>query len=105
MPSICFEGFPRTLAEAFAAGLPVIASRLGAMATSIDHGRTGLLFEPGNPTDLAEKLRWAQENPEAMATMGRAARAEYEARYTPEKNYELLMDIYAEAIDVSQQGV
>lgn len=104
MPSICYEGFPRTLAEAFAAGLPVIASRLGAMATSIEDGRTGLLFEPGNAADLAAKLHWAQANPEAMAEMGCAARAEYEARYTPEKNYEMLMDIYAEAIAAKQQS-
>lgn len=103
MPSVWYEGFPRTIVEAFAAGLPVIASRLGAMATSIDDGRTGLLFEPGNTADLAAKLRWAQANPEAMTEMGRAARAEYEARYTPEKNYEMLLDIYAEAISREQQ--
>lgn len=104
MPSVWYEGFPRTIVEAFAAGLPVIASRLGAMATSIDDGRTGLLFEPGNAADLAAKLRWAQANPEAMAEMGRAARIEYEARYTPARNYEMLMDIYAEAISAKQQS-
>lgn len=104
MPSVWYEGFPRTLVEAFAAGLPVIASRLGAMATSIDDGRTGLLFEPGSASDLAAKLRWAQANPEAMAEMGLAARMEYEARYTPDKNYERLMDIYAEAISAKRQN-
>jgi glycosyltransferase involved in cell wall biosynthesis len=104
MPSVWYEGFPRTIVEAFATGLPVIASRLGAMATSIDDGRTGLLFEPGNAADLAEKLRWAQANPEAMAEMGHAARAEYETRYTPEKNYEMLMGIYTEAMIAKQQS-
>ncbi|MDO9009373.1 MAG: glycosyltransferase, partial [Thiobacillus sp.] len=60
VPSICFENFPRTIAEAFACGLPVIASRIGALADIVTDGETGLLFEPGNPRDLADKLAWAQ---------------------------------------------
>jgi hypothetical protein len=35
--------------------------------------------------------------------MGRAARAQYEARYTPKQNYELLLDIYTAAIDVHRR--
>ncbi len=104
MPSIWYEGFPRTLVEAFAAGLPVIASRLGAMAVLVKDGYTGLLFEPGNAADLAAKLQWAQDNPERMNEMGLAARAEYEARYTPEKNYTALMEIYADAIEAEHRG-
>lgn len=98
LPSICYENFPRTLVEAYACGLPVIASRLGAMAELVRDGETGLLFEPGNAEDLAAKMRWARANPEAMAAMGRAARAEYEAKYTPEINYRQLMAIYEAAI-------
>ena len=98
MPSLWYENFPRTLVEAFACGLPVIGSRLGALAELIEEGRTGLLFEPGNAADLAEKIRWALANPNAMRTMGKAARAEYEAKYTAERNYQQLMAIYAEAI-------
>ena len=97
MPSIWYENFPRTLVEAFACGLPVIASRLGAMAELVEDGRTGLLSEPGNAEDLAAKLRWAQSNPEAMRRMGENARAEYEAKYTPELNYRQLMSIYEDA--------
>lgn len=98
MPSIWYENFPRTLVEAFACGLPVIASRLGAMAALIEDGKTGLLFEPGNAQDLAAKMQWAEANPEAMRRMGEAARAEYEAKYTAEKNYQQLMTIYEDAI-------
>lgn len=98
MPSIWYENFPRTLVEAFACGLPVIASRLGAMAELIEDGRTGLLFEPGNEIDLAEKIAWAESHPDTMRRMGDAARAEYEAKYTPEINYHQLMEIYTEAI-------
>lgn len=98
MPSIWYENFPRTLVEAFACGLPVIASRLGAMAELIEHGVTGLLFEPGNAQDLADKLQWADSNPQEMLTMGKAARSEYEAKYTSAINFKQLMDIYQDAI-------
>ena len=73
-PSEWYEGFPLTILEAFAAGLPVIASRLGAMADIVEDHRTGLLFDPGNPIDLATKITWAHDNPEAMMIMGGNAR-------------------------------
>lgn len=98
LPSICYENSPRTIVEAYASGLPVIASRLGSLADIVKDGVTGLLFRPGDAGDLAEKLAWAEAHPEEMMRMGRAARAEYEAKYTPERNYELLMDIYEDAI-------
>lgn len=98
LPSICYENSPRTIVEAFSCGLPVIASRLGALADIVTDGETGLLFTPGDPADLARKIAWAQAHPEQMARMGQAARAEYEARYTPERNHEMLMDIYDDAI-------
>jgi len=99
MPSIWYENFPRTLVEAFACGLPVIASRLGAMAELIDDGFTGLLFEPGNAKDLAEKMQWADRHPEEMLKMGREARWEYETKYTSAINFKQLMAIYKDAID------
>lgn len=98
MPSIGYENFPRTLVEAYAHGLPVIASRLGAMAELVRDGTTGLLFEPGSADDLAAKLAWAQANPSAMDEMGANARREYEQRYAPEINYRQLIAIYRDAI-------
>lgn len=94
VPSICYENFPRTIAEAFASGLPVIASRIGALADIVCDGETGLLFEPGNPQDLADKLAWALAHPEQMAAMGRNARAQYEAEFSAGVNYRRLMEIY-----------
>lgn len=99
LPSICYENFPRTLVEAFASGLPVIASRLGAMAELVEDGVTGLLFEPGDSSALRERLRWALEHPQDMAAMGQRARAAYETHYTAERNHAQLMTIYQEAID------
>lgn len=102
LPSISYENSPRTIVEAYASGLPVIASRLGALADIIHDGVTGLLFTPGDAADLAAKVRWAQAHPDEMLDMGRAARAEYEVQYTPERNHTLLMEIYEDAISRTQ---
>ena len=96
-PSEGYEGFPMTIAEAFACGLPVVASRLGAMAEIVEDQRTGLLFRPGDPENLAEKVEWAWGHPKELAEIGREARREYEQKYTAEKNYEILMEIYERA--------
>ncbi len=98
LPSIWYENFPRTLVEAFGAGLPVIASRLGAMAELVEPGVTGLLFDPGNARELGELLRWAAAHPARMADMGVRARARFEALYAPDINYTRLVDIYRAAI-------
>jgi glycosyltransferase involved in cell wall biosynthesis len=94
LPSIWYEGFPMVIVEAFSVGLPVIASNLGSMATLVEHRRTGLHFRPGDAEDLAAKIDWAVNHPEEMARMGHEARKEYLAKYTPEHNYEMLMEIY-----------
>jgi glycosyltransferase involved in cell wall biosynthesis len=101
LPSIWYENFPRTLVEAFGAGLPVIASRLGAMAELIEPGVTGLLFEPGDAQELSRLLRWADEHPARMAEMGANARARFDALYTPDINYARLVEIYRAAIGES----
>lgn len=98
VPSICYENSPRAIVEAFSCGLPVIASRLGALADLVRDGVTGLLFQPGDASDLVAKMAWARAHPEQMIRMGQAARAEYEAKYTPDRNHEMLMEIYEDAI-------
>lgn len=98
MPSIWYETFGMVLIEAYASSLPVIASRLGAMADLVEEGVTGLLFNPGDPVDLAAKMLWAEQHPEAMRKMGENARKKYEEFYTPDANYQQLMAIYRQAI-------
>ena len=88
-----------TIVEAFACGLSVVASRLGAMAEIVEHNRTGLLFQHGNPEDLAAKVEWVWKHPQVMAEMGQEARREYETKYTAERNYEILMSIYLQAMN------
>jgi glycosyltransferase involved in cell wall biosynthesis len=93
-PSESYEGFPMTIAEAFATGLPVVACHQGAMGEIVQDRQTGLLFTPGDANDLAAKVGWALAHPTEVADMGRRARYEFEAKYTAQRNYELLRDIY-----------
>ncbi len=98
MPSTWYEGFPVMLALSLANGLPIIASRLGAMEEVVQDGKTGLLFTPGDAADLREKVTWAFEHPEQMREMGRNARADFDQKYSADANYAILMDIYETAI-------
>ncbi|MFT4933466.1 MAG: glycosyltransferase involved in cell wall biosynthesis [Pseudoalteromonas distincta] len=96
MPSVWYEGFPMTIVEAYASGLPVIASRLGSLAEIVRHGETGLLFEPGSAELLATALREADQL--ELARMGTTSLEEYQMLYTPERNLEMLLDIYGRAL-------
>jgi glycosyltransferase involved in cell wall biosynthesis len=97
-PSLWYENFPMVIAEAFACSTPVIGSRLGALEVIVQDGHTGLHFAPGDPADLATKVEWAWNHPEKVQVMGSNARQEFETKYTAEKNYTLLMEIYERAI-------
>lgn len=93
-PSICYENFSITLLEAFACGVPVVASGLGSIAEMIDDGQTGLHAAVGNAEALAERVRWLWERPDTAFRMGREARATFEARYTATRHYQMIHDIY-----------
>lgn len=94
LPSLAHEGFPLVLVEAFAAGLPVVASGHGSLAELVADGITGRHVAPGDVAGLARALRWAVDHPADLARMGRAARAAYATRHTPDAAYARLMAIY-----------
>lgn len=104
LPSEWYEGFPMTLVEALGVGLPVVGSRLGALGALIEPGRTGLLFRPGDAADLAAQALWLWTHPQERRQMRLEAHRTFEASYTPERNYEQLMGIYAAAREQSGQG-
>ena len=98
VPSQWPEAFGLAVIEAFACGVPVIATRIGAFPELIEEGRTGLMFGPGSSTELANKVKWAVQHPLEMDAIGIAARGEYERRYTAATNYPLLSGIYEKTI-------
>lgn len=81
VPSVCYEGFPMVIAEAYACGVPVIAAGHGGLAEIVRDGSTGLHFAPGNVDDLAAKVEWAWKHTQEMEAMGRSARKEFETKY------------------------
>jgi glycosyltransferase involved in cell wall biosynthesis len=98
MPSTWYETFGRTVVEAFARGTPVVAARIGALTELVDEGRTGLLFAPGDAPDLAAQVERLLADPVRLERMRRAARLEYECKYTAETNYGMLLGIYEQAL-------
>lgn len=93
-PSLWYETFGRTLVESFSCGKPVVASRIGTATEIIQDGVTGLHFTPGDDGDLSEKVSWLWRHPSFITQMGITARNTYLKKYSLEKNYEILMNIY-----------
>jgi glycosyltransferase involved in cell wall biosynthesis len=104
MPSQWYEGFPVTLVEAFATGLPALVSRIGSLAALVEEGKTGLQFEAGNAADLAGQVRLLFSNPGLLQQMRRAARGEYEMKYTAERNYAILAAVYRSVVQHAFSG-
>ena len=74
VPSLWYENAPRVIAEAYAAGVPVVASRIGALAEKVSEGENGLLFTPDNAAELAQTLQRLIDDPALLALLQPAQR-------------------------------
>jgi glycosyltransferase involved in cell wall biosynthesis len=81
LPTLAQEGLGRTAVEAMGVGRPVVASRLGGLPATVEDGVTGLLFEPGDPADLAARLETLLDDPALRERLGLAGRRRFEERY------------------------
>ena len=81
-PTVAEEALGRTAVEAMAVGRPVVASRIGGLPSTILDGATGLLFEPGNVSDLAGKLHRLLDEPVLREQLGVNGRRRFEMEYT-----------------------
>ncbi len=94
-PSNWYENFPYVLIESLSLGIPVIASRIGGIPEVIEEGKTGLLFQPGNLEELREKISVLAGNRKLLASMRSEARRTALQKYSEEKGYEALWEIYS----------
>ncbi len=73
---------PMKLLDLLAAGVPVVADRVGQAYEYVADGRSGLLVEPGNRTAMAEAVASLLSDPERLRAMGEAARADARSRWS-----------------------
>jgi glycosyltransferase involved in cell wall biosynthesis len=84
--------------EAFAHAVPAVAPALGVFPDLVRHGETGVLFRPGDLSDLRSQMRRLTD-PEYSMRLGAAAGRVYEASFAPERNLEALLSVYQDAIE------
>jgi glycosyltransferase involved in cell wall biosynthesis len=97
VPSMCFENFPRVIAEAFACGRPVIGSALGAVGEIVRDGECGLTFPHGDVAALGRALRGMLTDDGLADRLGAQARDEFLRKYTADRNFEMLLSVYRSA--------
>lgn len=91
-----------TIVEAFASGLPVIASDIGSLSCIIDHNHNGLKFPVSEPLQLRDHIMALTEDAGLRRRLGMGALQSYRELYSEEVNSRQLLSIYADAIDTSR---
>lgn len=97
VPSLWYEAAPRGILEAYASGVPVVASRIGALPEVVEEGVTGVLAEPGRPESWTGAMGRLAEDRESDR-LGEGAFRAWTDRYTPEHGIRDLEAAYREAL-------
>ena len=97
------ENAPMVIAEAMAAGVPVVATRVGGIPDMIRHGETGLLYEPGDLDALTSCLRSLLRDAGLCERLGREARHWAQAVYAPERVAEATVDVYRRLLRLDER--
>ena len=92
------EGVPQALLQAFATGVPVVASRIGGIPEVVTDGETGLLVESDSVPALVAAIGRVLDDPDASARRARAARALVEAHFSHARSIDRLLDLYEELL-------
>lgn len=95
VPSTAHEATTRVILEAYAAGVPVVASNCGGIAEIVSDGETGFLTPPADPGRLAAKISELGSNPAALQRAAAAARRVVQERYTLRRYQDRVMSILA----------
>jgi glycosyltransferase involved in cell wall biosynthesis len=94
----CYEGFPTVLLEAMSHGLPVVCSHIGGLPEIVEDGKSGLLYEPGNVDELADRIRTLWQDSALCQKLGEAGRRKVQEDYAAERLMDGLMGIYEKVI-------
>jgi glycosyltransferase involved in cell wall biosynthesis len=103
VPSEWYENYPMSVVESLACGTPVIGSRIGGIPEIIKDGHNGLLFEPGNAGQLAEKILDLLSNPQRTIMMGRQGRQQVQTVNHPEQHYKQTMQFYRRLVPITER--
>ncbi len=105
VPSICFEGMPITILEAYSVGTAVLCSNIGPLPELIATGKTGLTFDPHNKNDIIRALTaWSTKMKDEKDEITKTCSSYYFSNFTPELNKEKLLAIYQDAIHDKNQN-
>jgi glycosyltransferase involved in cell wall biosynthesis len=105
VPSDWYEGFPMVIAESFACGTPVLASRIGSLDELVQEGVTGRKFNPGDAGSLTAALRMMLFEESTLSDMRRNSRAYFDAHLTEDMNYSQLLSVYSGVIAGRTRGI
>jgi len=97
VPSICYEGTPRVILEAYSAGVPVLASDIGGLGEVVHDDVSGLLLPPGDERRWAEGVTRLLDDSETVR-LGRGASTLWAQRFSPERVAEALESAYEMAL-------
>ncbi len=98
------ESFGIVFTEAWAAGIPVIGADVGAIASLIDIGQDGLLFNPGDAESLAERIEQLLNNPLEAIAMGQHGVKKVQEKYRWELIADKVRAIYEQGIERKKQA-
>ena len=101
LPSVWYENAPLSLLESYAMGRPVIAAAHGGLLEMVESDETGWLVPPGDDAAWQAALRRVAAEPDALATMGDAARRRLDRDYRFEDCVTSYEALYEETMGLS----
>lgn len=102
IPSEWYEPFGLVIIEAFARGTPVVGANIGSIGEIIEHDSNGYLYPPGEPAGLVASIEALLARADDALRLRHDARRAFEERYTAERNYYLLIQIYERALETNR---
>jgi glycosyltransferase involved in cell wall biosynthesis len=97
VPSMLYESFSYTCAQAMAAGKPVVATRIGGISETVEDGVSGILVSPGRADELASAIIQLLGDGDLREQMGRAGREKVAAEFDPLKIAQSTLHVYERA--------